>query len=126
MAPQVTPVWENLFYGIINRIPLKQGFKRVKTFDIGGKIIAGQIENSKTLHNGNLQKRITTVYPNGHLGMETRIYSPSGELLKSYAGIRTSYGTKEYYSGNAKLVPSVVTNMHESEKLANAKTLENI
>lgn len=126
MSPQVAPIWENLFYGITEKIPLKYGFRTIKKFDIGGKIIAGQVENSKQLKNGNFQKRITTIYPSGHLGTETRIYSPDGELLKSYAGIRTTSGTKEYNSAKTKLLPSIVPDMHKSENIKNAKILEEI
>lgn len=122
MKPQVAPIWENLFYGIINRIPLAKGYNRIKTFDIGGKIIAGQVTDTKFLKNGNTQKRITTVYPSGHLGLETKVYSPDGELLKAYAGIRTTSGTKQYTSAT-KIPTAEILKMHQSEKLDNAKIL---
>ena len=122
MAPQIAPIWENLFYGTIDKISLKQGYKKIKTFHIGGKVIASQVQNSKILRNGNVQKRITTLYPNSHVGIETKIYTPDGELLKAYAGIRTSSGTKEFHS--AKSLPQeTLQEMHKSENLKNAKTL---
>jgi regulator of extracellular matrix RemA (YlzA/DUF370 family) len=51
---------------------------------------AGQILDRKILPNGNKKVRIATAYANesNPIGINTKIYSPSGELLKSYYGIR--------------------------------------
>ena len=51
---------------------------------------AGQLQGCKILPNGNKQVRITTAYAgDAHvISTDTRIYSPEGELLKAYHGIR--------------------------------------
>lgn len=51
---------------------------------------AGQIQGTKILPNGNKQVRITTAYAgdSSQIALDTRVYSPSGELLKVYHGIR--------------------------------------
>lgn len=92
--PQVVSIWTNLFYGITERAPLKPGYKIINSFKIGEKTVGAQLLSNKMLKNGNIQKRITTVFPNGSLGLETRVLSPNGELLKAYTGVRTTSGTK--------------------------------
>lgn len=65
---------------------------------------AGQFFSSKVLPNGNLQQRIVTQYGNpGVIGIDTRVMSPSGELLRSYAGIRTPEGTRIYGNNSSGL-----------------------
>lgn len=90
---QVAKIWENLYYGMIGRNPMPQNYSAIKSWTIGNKIVQGQLYNEKVLKNGNTQKRITTLFSDGNLGLETGIYSPSGELLKSYVGIRTTSRT---------------------------------
>ena len=54
--------------------------------------------------NGNVQKRIATRYGNpGVIGIETQVVSPSGELLRSYAGVRAPEGTIIYGNNNSGL-----------------------
>lgn len=80
---------------------------------------AGQIYNYKTLPNGNVQKRITTAYAGDKnaLGIETAIYSPRGELLKAYAGIRDGAAgtTRTYASGTKNDVQTILNNMYNHQ-----------
>ena len=57
---QVAKIWEQLYYGITNKIPFQNNYETIKTWSIGNRIIQGQVYNQKILKNGNIQKRITT------------------------------------------------------------------
>jgi hypothetical protein len=62
---------------------------------------AGQIRGKKVLPNGNTQIRITTAYAGDAktIATDTKVYSPSGELLKAYHGIRGGRVTCENADG---------------------------
>ncbi len=112
---QVAKIWENLYLGMTNIIPLPRNYQTIKTWKIGDKIIQGQISNQKILNNGNIQKRITTLFRDGKLGLETKVYAPDGELLKAYAGIRTTKNT----------IPNIesASEMYKMQNLKDAKML---
>lgn len=67
---------------------------------------AGQVYGEKVLPNGNIQKRITTAYAGSEptIAIDTRVYSPSGELLKAYHGIR---GCEVTYKNGDKVIHSI-------------------
>ena len=41
----IANVWENLYYGIIGKKQLPAGYRTIKTWNIGEKIISGQLHN---------------------------------------------------------------------------------
>ncbi len=76
---------------------------------------AGQFLYSKVLPNGNIQKRLITQYGNpGIVGFETNVVSPSGELLRSYAGIRAPEGTR-IYGNNSGGLPEALHRLYDNQ-----------
>lgn len=76
---------------------LSRGEKIVHQWRFNNRPVhAGQILSTKILPNGNKKVRLLTAFANdGALGLESVLYSPNGELLEAYAGIRrNSTGTK--------------------------------
>lgn len=85
---------------------------------------SAQFLSIKTLRNGNTQERIVTALEDGYLCTETNVYSPSGDLLKAYAGIRQGH-TNMYKSGkDAESVKEVVNKITAQGK--GVKTLANL
>ena len=120
---RVAEIWENLFYGITKQSPLPPSYNTIKTWQIGDKIIEGQVYNQKILKNGNIQKRIITLFRDTKLGFETEVYSPDGELLKAYNGIRTTKGTQQIKPHNIGLTAE---EMYASKNIKDAKTLSDL
>lgn len=111
-------IWEGLHSCIRNKTSLPKDMKLVKTWNFYNRPAhAGQIYTQKTLPNGNVQKRLTTVYGNYAIGLETSVYSPKGELLKAYAGVRnTEKGvTSRYASGSKKEVIPILDSMYNHQ-----------
>jgi hypothetical protein len=75
------------------------------------------------LIDGNVQKRIVTLFKDGQLGFETGVYSPNGALLKAYNGIRTTKGTKQLKPHNIGLTAE---EMYASKNIKDAKTLSDL
>ena len=105
---------------IRGKSPLRKGEKVITAWKFGSQEAhAGQIMLApKTLPNGNIQKRTITVYAgsNPPVALDTRIYTPNGELLKAYHGIRgestRAYGNtfeeaKKIIADELKLNPEV-------------------
>lgn len=115
-------LWNTLSTAIKTRGTLPKNMQIVHTWSFGKNAPhAGQILQTKTLQNGNLQKRMVTVYGNTALGLETAVYSPSGEFLKAYAGVRsvpykgTESITSRYASGSKDDVGAVVRSMYDHQ-----------
>lgn len=89
-ARMMKSVYDKLMRKVQGTIPVTQGEKLVHVWRFEEKTPhAGQIYSKKILPNGNIQTRITTASGcNSTIATDTRVYSPSGELLKSYFGIR--------------------------------------
>ena len=89
-ARMLKSVYDKLMRKVQGTIPVTQGEKLVHVWRFGEKTPhAGQIYSKKILPNGNIQTRITTASGcDSTIATDTRVYSPSGELLKSYFGIR--------------------------------------
>lgn len=89
-ARMMKSVYDKLMRKVQGTIPVTQGEKLVHVWRFGEKTPhAGQIYSKKILPNGNIQTRITTASGcDSTIATDTRVYSPSGELLKSYFGIR--------------------------------------
>lgn len=124
-------IWESFYYGLTGEQALKQGQNVINTFKIGDKIVGGQIFDSKTLNNGFHKRTIYTVFPNGHLGEESRTYNSSNsELLHAYAKIHTSYGDIPTISGTKEFVNNIeniklaAKNMYAKEGYKNALNLD--
>ncbi len=100
-----------------NKSLCQKGEEVIKTWQFEGRPIhAGQIKGTKILPNGNKQVRITTAYAGNTptIATDTHVYSPSGELLNVYHGVRKPSGTLNY--GNT---PTEVTNIIKTEKSMN-------
>ena len=89
-ARMMKSVYDKLMGKVQGRTPLQQYERLVHVWRFGEKTPhAGQIYSRKILPNGNVRTRITTASGcDSIVAIDTRIYSPSGELLKSYFGIR--------------------------------------
>lgn len=115
--PLTLSIWENAMSIVkgVKNLPKKSSL--VASWSFTGRNLphAGQMYSCKTLPNGNIQKRIVTAYAgsSSSLGMETVVFSPKGELLKAYAGIRdgASGTTRMYASGTKDDVQPVLKNM---------------
>ena len=89
-------IHQNVMKKIRNNSLCRKGEEIIKVWRFDEQPIhAGQIKGIKILPNGNKQVRITTAYAGSTptLALDTRVYSPSGELLKSYHGIRGAEAT---------------------------------
>lgn len=91
-------IWSNLRFLMTSAAESQKNYKLVHTWRFPNREAhAGQFLNTKVLPNGNIQKRVITQYGNpGTVGIETNVFKPNGELLRSYAGIRTPEGTRIY------------------------------
>ena len=89
-ARMLKSVYDKSMRKVQGTIPVTQGEKLVHVWRFGEKTPhAGQIYSKKILPNGNIQTRITTASGcDSTIATDTSVYSPSGELLKSYFGIR--------------------------------------
>ena len=89
-ARMMKSVYDKLMRKVQDKVPMQQNEKLVHVWRFGEKTPhAGQIYSKKVLPNGNVQIRITTASGcDSTVATDTRVYSPSGELLKSYFGIR--------------------------------------
>ena len=89
-ARMMKSVYDKLMRKVQDKVPMQQSEKLVHVWRFGEKTPhAGQIYSKKVLPNGNVQIRITTASGcDSTVATDTRVYSPSGELLKSYFGIR--------------------------------------
>lgn len=128
---KIALIWENMYREIANDRPIRAGFSVLKKWQIGEKVLSGQVYNEKTLKNGNIQKRIVTVFPNGHLGFETKVNNPDGELLKAYVGVRTSSCLKNKPSAQSEIVNTMQLDdsakmMYQNEGLSDPITLANV
>lgn len=90
-ATHITSIHEKLMKKITGSQPCEAGERIVHIWKFGNKPAhAGQIYGQKVLPNGNIQRRITTAYAGdaNTIATDTRVYSPKGELLKAYYGVR--------------------------------------
>jgi hypothetical protein len=90
-ANQVAAVHDKIMQKITGKINLAKNESVITAWRFGNRPIhAGQICGKKVLPNGNTQIRITTAYAGDAttIATDTKVYSPSGELLKAYHGIR--------------------------------------
>jgi hypothetical protein len=90
-ANQVAAVHDKLMQKIAGNANLSKNEAVITAWRFGNKPIhAGQIRGKKVLPNGNTQLRITTAYAgdSNMIATDTKVYSPSGELLKAYHGVR--------------------------------------
>lgn len=103
----------------LSKLETNETITKVWRFD-GRPVHAGQIQGIKILPNGNKQIRVTTVYAGTtpSIATDTRVFSPSGELLNAYHGIRgaekTISPTRNY--GNT---PSEVSEIIKLERSIN-------
>lgn len=89
-ARQMKAVYDKLMNKITGRAQLNKGERIAHVWRFGDRTpYAGQIYSKKVLPNGNIQERITTASGcDSTIAVDTKVYSPSGELLQSYFGIR--------------------------------------
>lgn len=93
-APQIKAIHRALIKKITGQTPLAKNESLITLWRFGDKPAhAGQLFGQKTLPNGNIQKRVTTAYAGDshRIATDTKVYSPSGELLKTYHGIRGAH-----------------------------------
>lgn len=101
LPKNIEVIHQKVMKKIQNSSLCQKGEEVIRVWRFGDQPIhAGQIKGVKTLPNGNKQVRITTAYAgsNSTLALDTRVYSPSGELLKAYHGIR---GTEATFTNKA-------------------------
>jgi len=121
--PKITSaVWNNLQCRFRYGFPLPENMKLLHLWKFYDRPPhAGQVLTVKTLPNGNIQKRITTAYGSEVLGLETGVYSPKGELLKAYAGIRDCDSSTWCYASGIKeaktLINKVYSNQPDAKRL---------
>lgn len=89
-ARMMKSVYDKLMRKVQGKVPAEPSERLIHVWRFGEKTPhAGQIYSKKILPNGNIQTRITTASGcDSTIATDTRVYSPSGELLKSYFGIR--------------------------------------
>ena len=125
-------LWERLFYSITGERELMQGHKVINKFQVGEKTVGGQIYNEARLGNGEIVKEIFTIFPNGHIGHESRTYAPNSGLLKAYASIHTSHGDiptisgTENFENNTENIIAAAKNMYAEEGYRNAINLDTL
>jgi hypothetical protein len=93
-APQIEGIHKALMKKITGQTPLAKNESVITAWKFGDNPAhAGQLMGKKTLPNGNIQTRVTTAYAgDSHMiATDTKVYSPSGELLKAYHGIRGAH-----------------------------------
>lgn len=89
-ANQMKTVYDKLMSKVQGKVRTQEGERIVHVWRFGDRTPhAGQVLSRKVLPNGNVQYRISTASGcDSTIAVDTRVYSPSGELLKSYFGIR--------------------------------------
>ncbi len=89
-ANHMKAVYDKLMRKVQGIIPVQNGERIEHVWRFGDRTPhAGQIYSKKVLPNGNIQERIATASGcDSTIAVDTKVYSPSGELLQSYFGIR--------------------------------------
>lgn len=90
-APNLESISQKYLKKIQGKYSLQEGEQLISKYSFNGQEAhAGQVLQRKVLPNGNKKVRTVTVYAgNGpEVAIDSKIYSPSGELLKAYHGIR--------------------------------------